>query len=385
MPWDNNTGGGGRNNNGGGPWGQAPQGGGGGGNGPRRGGTPSLEDILNRGRNSIQGGIPGGGGWIFAAVVAVVVVFWLFNSIYTIDPQEVGVETTFGKPSDELSQSGLHFLWWPVQSVERVNLSQNTTEIGSNTTTRNSSANDGVMLTADQNIVEAKFSVFWTVSDPKAYLFKVRDPDDMVRATAESAMREVVGRSPATEVFRSNRSGIETEVAEIIQNILDSYDLGVHVDAVKVENVAPPTEVAEAFAEVQRAQQDQQKFQEDARTYANNLLGNARGQAAKVREDAAAYKSRVVQEAEGEAARFISIYNQYAKAPQVTRDRLYLETMEQVLGGASKVVVEPGVSGQGVVPYLPLPGLQAKPTTTTTDTSSSAAAPAGTAVTTGSN
>ena len=362
MPWDNNTGGGGRNNNSGGPWGQAP---GGGGNSPRRGGTPNLEDILNRGRDRFQGGFPGGR-WAIAGGVAVLAVFWLFNSIYTIDPQEVGVETTFGRPSDTLSTSGLHFLWWPIQTVERVNITQNKTEIGS-ISGRGGASDDGVMLTSDQNIVDAKFSVLWTVSDPRAYLFNVRDPDDMVRATAESAMREVVGRSPATEIFRSERGGIQTEVQTIIQTILDSYKLGVRIEQVNIEAVSPPPEVADAFAEVQRAQQDQIKFQEEARNYANTLLGNARGQSSKIREDAAAYKSRVVQEAEGEAARFVSVYNEYAKSPEVTRKRLYLETMEQVLGGAEKVIVEPGTSGSGVVPYLPLPALQSRSTTTPTD------------------
>ena len=356
MPWDNNTGGGGRNNGGGGPWGQAPQGG-----GPRRGGTPSLEDILKTGRDRLQGGVPGGR-WAIAGGVAVLVVVWLVNSIYTIDPQEVGVESTFGQPSDQLSTSGLHFLWWPFQTVERVNIAQNKTEIGS-VSSRSGSSDDGVMLTSDQNIVDAKFSVLWTIEDPKSYLFDVKDPDDMVRAAAESAMREIVGRSPATEIFRSDRAGIETEVQTIIQTILDSYKLGVHIDKVNVEDVAPPQEVADAFADVQRAQQDQQRYQEDARNYANTLLGNARGQAAKIREDAAAYKSKVEQEAEGEAARFISIYNQYAKAPEVTRRRLYLETMEAVLGASGKVIVEPGATGSGVLPYLPLPGLAPKVST----------------------
>jgi membrane protease subunit HflK len=377
MPWDNNTGGGGRNNNSGGPWGQAPQGG-----GPRRGGTPSLEDILNRGRDRLTGGLPGGSRWAIAGGIAVLLVFWLFNSIYTIDPQEVGVETTFGKPSNELSTSGLHFMWWPFQAVERVAITENKTEIGS-VSSRTGSSDDGVMLTSDQNIVDVKFAVLWTVDDAKAYLYNVKDPDDMVRAAGESAMREVVGRSPAQEIFRSDRAGIQTEVQKIIQTIVDSYKLGVHIDQVTVENVAPPQEVSDAFAEVQRAQQDQQKFQEDARNYANTLLGNARGQAAKVREDAAAYKSRVVQEAEGEAARFISVYNQYAKAPEVTRRRLYLETMEQVLGGANKVVVEPNASGAagGVVPYLPLPALRSA-APQPTDTTSSSTAPT-TTVTTG--
>lgn len=362
MPWDNNTGGGGRNSNGGGPWGQAP-----GGGGPRRGSTPSLEDILSRGRDSFQGGVPGGR-WAVLGGIAVLVVFWLFNSIYTIDLQERGVETTFGVPSDGLSGPGLHFMWWPVQDVERTFITQNKTEIGS-VAGGNTRRDDGVMLTSDQNIVDARFSVLWTVSDPKAYLFNVRDPDDMVRATAESAMREVVGRSPATEIFRSDRASIQAEVQTIIQTILDGYGAGVNIDQVTIENVAPPPEVSDAFAEVQRAQQDQQRFQEDARNYANTLLGNARGQAAKIREDAAAYKSRVVQESEGEAARFISLYNEYAKAPEVTRKRLYFETMEQVLGNSDKVIVEPGISGTGVLPYLPLPALQSR--------TSASSAPAG--------
>lgn len=366
MPWDNNTGGGGRNSNNGGPWGQAPQGGGGGGN-RRGGGTPNLEEILSRGRDRFQGGLPGGR-WALVGVAAALVVFWLVNSIYTIDPQEVGVETTFGKPSDELSMSGLHFLYWPVQTVERVSITENKTEIGSSTS-RAGRGDDGVMLTSDQNIVMVKFAVLWTIESPKAYLFNVKDPDDMVRAAGESAMREVVGRSPAQEIFRSDRAGIQTEVQAIMQTILDSYQVGVHVDQITIENVAPPQEVADAFAEVQRAQQDQQKYQEDARNYANTLLGNANGQAAAIREDAAAYKNRVVQEAEGEAARFISVYEQYAKAPEVTRKRLYLETMEEVLSGSNKVILDPSTSGSGVLPYLPLPTLQqGSPATTVAPT-----------------
>ena len=371
MPWDNNTGGGGRTPNGGGPWGQAPQGG-----GPKRGGTPSLEDILKTGRDRLAGGVPGGR-WAILGGVAVIVVFWLFNAIYTVDPQEVGVETTFGKPSDNFSMPGLHFHWWPIQDVERVTITENQTEIGS-VATRAGQSNDGVMLTADQNIVDVKFALLWQVDDARSYLYNVREPDDMVRAAGESAMREVVGRRPAQDIFRDNRAGIQTEVQQITQAILDSYNLGVHINQVTIENVAPPPEVSDAFDEVQRAEQDQVRFQEEARQYANTLLGNARGQAAQVRENAAAYKNRVVQEAQGEAARFVSVYNEYAKAPEVTRKRLYLETMEQVIGGSQKVIVDPGTSGSGVVPYLPLPALQGKPaggadatsnTSTTTTTS----------------
>jgi membrane protease subunit HflK len=351
MPWDNNTGGGNRNS--GGPWGQAPGGGGSGGGGPRRGGTPNLEEILARGRDQFQGGIPGGR-WAILGAILVLVVLWLSNALYTIEPNQIGVKLQFGKPI-ATSQPGLHFHLWPVETVERVNISENQTTIGSSE--GRSANNDGLMLSGDQNIVDVRFALLWAVNDPEKYLFQVRDPDDIVRSVGESAMREVVGRRPAQDVFRDDQAGIALEVQQISQEILDSYNIGIRVNRVTIENARPPTEVADAFDEVQRAEQDEDRFQEEARQYSNTHLGNARGEAAKMREDAAAYKSRVVQEAQGEAARFISVYNEYAKAPEVTRKRLFLETMEQVLGGSEKVIVEQG-AGSGVVPYLPLPELR---------------------------
>ncbi len=356
MPWDNNTGGGGRNPNGGGPWGQVP-----GGGGPRRGGTPSLEEILARGRDQFQGGLPGGR-WAIVGVILALIAFWGLNAVYTIDPQEVGVKLRFGRPL-ELSNPGLHFHFWPLESIERVTVTENQTNIGAAST--GSSRNDeGLMLSGDQNIVDVRFSVLWSIADPIAFLFNVRDPDDMVRSAGESAMREVVGRRPAQDVFRDDRAGVEVEVQQITQSILDSYGLGVRLSRVAIENAAPPAEVADAFDEVQRAEQDEDRFQEEARQYSNTLLGDARGQAAQMREDAAAYKNRVVQEAEGEAARFLSVYEEYAKAPEVTRKRLFLETMEQVLGHSEKVIIEGGASGSGVIPYLPLPELRSQPAST---------------------
>jgi membrane protease subunit HflK len=355
MPWDNNTGGGGRNT--GGPWGQAPQGGGGG--GPRRtgggGNTPSLEDILARGRDQFKGGIPGGR-WAFLGVIALLVVFWLFNSIYTIETGQLGVKLRFGKPL-ETNAPGLHFLIWPIEGVERVAIGENRTTVGSIATGRNAN-DDGLMLSGDQNIVDVSFSVLWQVTNPEQNLFNVREPDDMVRSVAESAMREVVGRRPAQDIFRDDQAGIANEVQDISQAILDDYGVGVSVNAVTIEVAAPPAEVADAFDEVQRAEQDEDRFQEEARGDANTLLGAARGQAAQLREDAAAYKSRVVQEAQGEAARFISVFDEYIKSPEVTRKRLFLETMEEVLGGSEKVIIESGTGGSGVVPYLPLPALR---------------------------
>ncbi|WP_127142896.1 FtsH protease activity modulator HflK [Pelagibacterium montanilacus] len=363
MPWNENLGG--RRTRSGGPWGQAP-GGGGGGGGPRRPGgggsnnTPNLEDILARGRQQFGGGLPGGR-WAVLGGVAAVLIFWGSQAIYTIAPQEIGVELLFGQPKDEFSLPGLHFHLWPLERVEIASTTENQTRVGVG------NQNEGLMLSGDQNIVNMNFSVLWRVADPRNYLFLVRDPDEMVRQAAESAMREVVGRRTAQDVFRDDRAGIAIEVQQITQSILESYGVGVNISNISIENVAPPTEVADAFDEVQRALQDEDRFQEEARQYANTLLGSARGQAASIREEAAAYQDRVINEAQGQAARFVSVYNEYRNAPEVTRQRIFLETMEEVLGGANKMIVDQG-AGSGVVPYLPLPELRPSSPSSTTVT-----------------
>jgi membrane protease subunit HflK len=302
----------------------------------------------------VPGGVPGGR-WAVFGIIVVLIGAWLTQCIYTIAPQEVGVELTLGQPSKQLSEPGLHFLFWPFQTVQRVVVTENQTEIGS-VTSGGQSDHEGLMLSADQNIVDVRFSILWFVSDPAKFLFDVNDPTEMVRAAGESAMREVVGRRPAQDAFRDARAQIQTDAQKITQDTLNSYNAGITVEAVRLENVAPPAEVADAFDEVQRAEQDEDRFQEEARQYANTKLGAARGQAAQIRENAAAYKDRVVKEAQGEVAHFNSVYQEYARAPEVTRERLYLETMEQVLGGAHKVIVDKSATG-GIVPYLPLPQL----------------------------
>ncbi|HET9534557.1 MAG TPA: FtsH protease activity modulator HflK, partial [Mesorhizobium sp.] len=257
----------------------------------------------------------------------------------------------------ELSEPGLHFHWWPVETVERASIAERLINIGE----ARGGTSSGLMLSGDQNIVDVKFSVAYQVSDPKAYLFNVSGVDEMVRQVAESAMREAVGRRPAQDVFRDDRQGIADAVRGIIQSTLDSYQAGLTINAISIEDAAPPREVADAFDEVQRAEQDEDRFVEESNQYSNQKLGQARGEAAQVREDAAAYKNRVVQEAQGEAQRFISVYDEYAKAPDVTRKRLFLETMEKVLKDSNKVIVEQN-GNQGVVPYLPLPELQKRAT-----------------------
>lgn len=353
MPWNNQSGGGPwGGGNGGGPWGQGPRGP----SGPQ-GSPPELEEIIRRGQDRLKRAFPGGGGRspaLFGLIVLALFGLWLFKAIYTVQPDEVAVEMRFGVPKDELSEPGLHFHWWPIDTVQKTSVAERLIEIGSAT----GSGSSGLMLSGDQNIVDVKFSVAYEVNNPAAYLFNVADPDEMLRQVAESAMREVVGRRPVDDVYRDDRQGIAEAVRNIIQTTLDRYGAGLVVNALSIEDAAPPRDVADAFDEVQRAEQDEERFVEEANQYANKQLGQARGEAARIREEAAAYKNRVVQEAEGEAQRFISVYEEYAKAPDVTRERLYLETMEQVLGGANKVIVGEGQGSQGVVPYLPLPELR---------------------------
>ncbi|MFH1793602.1 MAG: FtsH protease activity modulator HflK [Pseudomonadota bacterium] len=361
MPWNNQSGGSGGGGgpwggggNGGGPWGQGPRGPGGPQNTP-----PDLEEIIRRGQDRLKKALPGGGGFNPAFVglgLAVLVGLWAFQAVYTVQPDEVGVELRFGKPKEELSRPGLHFHWWPVETVEIAKTAERLVNIGS----EGNSNTAGLMLSGDQNIVNVKFSVAYQVADPRQFLFNVAGPEETVRQVAESAMREAVGRRPAQDIFRDDRQGIADSVRTIIQGTLDQYGAGLAINAISIEDAAPPREVADAFDEVQRAEQDEDRFVEESNQYSNQKLGQARGEAAQVREEAAAYKNRVVQEAQGEAQRFISVYDEYAKAPDVTRKRLFLETMEKVLQGSNKVIVEQG--GPGVVPYLPLPELQKRAT-----------------------
>lgn len=362
MPWSNQSGGGGPwggsggngSGGGGGPWGQGPRGPGGG-NTP-----PDLEDIIRRGQDRLKQALPGGSGGspaIFGLVALALVGLWLFQSIYTVQPDELAVELRFGKPKDEISEPGLHFHWWPVETVETANVAEKLINVGEASRAGQSS---GLMLSGDQNIVDVRFSVAYRIADPTSYLFNVSDPDSTLRQVAESAMREVVGRRPAQDIFRDDRQGIAEDVREIMQSTIDQYGAGLGITAISIEDAAPPREVADAFEEVQRAEQDEDRFVEESNQYSNQQLGKARGEAAQIREEAAAYRNRVVLEAEGEAQRFISVYEEYAKAPEVTRQRLFLETMENVLGGSNKVIVEQG-QGQGVIPYLPLPELRAAP------------------------
>ena len=364
MPWSNQNGGG---NNGGGPWGGSGGGGGGGGpwgqgpRGPQRPGggqPPDLEDIIRQGQDRLKRALPGGGGGgrvLIGVLVAGALLLYALQAFYQVDTDERAVELLFGQPKAELSEPGLHFHIWPVETVEFVNIAEKQVQIGAG---NGRGGSTGLMLSGDQNIVDVQFSVLYAVIGPQDYLFNVAGPDDAVRQVAESAMREIVGRRPAQDVFRDNRAAIADEVRTSMQTTLDAYGAGININTVSIEDAAPPREVADAFEEVQRAEQDEDRFREEANQYSNQQLGQARGEAAQIREDAAAYATQVVQEAEGEAQRFVSIYDQYRLAPDVTRKRLFLETMEGVLGNSNKVILDENSGGTGVVPYLPLPEIQ---------------------------
>jgi membrane protease subunit HflK len=353
MPWSSQNGGsgGGWKSGGGGPWGQRP-GGGGGPGGP----SPDLEEILRKGQDSLRRAMPGGGSGKIVWLIVILGLFglWLLQSFYQVEAEEQGVVLRFGEYS-RTTGPGLHFVMWPIETVETPKvLAENQLNFG--VSTRGGSP-EGLMLAGDQNIVDIKFTVLWRIADPKKFLFNVRDPQRLVTVVAESAMREIVGRTPAERIRTQGRLEAQTAVRDLIQATLDTYDSGILITGVQLEKADPPPAVIDAFEEVQRAEQNQNKFIREAEQYRNKLLGEARGEAAKIVEDAKAYKAKVTLEAEGEAQRFISVYDQYAKAKDVTRKRLFLETLENVLAKSNKVIIERG-GGQGVVPYLPLPEVQ---------------------------
>lgn len=348
MPWSNQSGGGGGGWKGGqGPWGQGPKGGGSG--GP----SPDLEDMIRKGQDRLKQAMPGGGGgkfmWVF--VLLAIVGIWLMNSFYTVGPAEEGVVLRFGKFARS-TPPGLHFIIWPIETVETPSV-QEENQLNFGLSSRGGSP-EGLMLAGDQNIVDIKFTVLWKIANARKFLFNVRNPERLVRVVAESAMREIVGRTQGDQIRTQGRLAAQNQVLALIQGTLDSYNSGIRITGVKLEKADPPPTVIDAFEEVQRAEQNQNKFIREAESYRNKLLGEARGKSSKIVEDAKAYKARVVNEAEGEAQRFISVYDEYAKAKDVTRQRLFIETLEDVYSKTNKVIIESG-QGSGVVPYLPLP------------------------------
>ena len=358
MPWSNQ---------GGGPWGSGPKGPWG--SGPQSGGgatPPDLEDLLRRSqdklRNLLPGGNMGGRGFILLGLAAIVL--WFASGIFRVESQELGAVLRFGQYVRDAYPGLNYHLPYPIESVRTAPaLRLIKTDIGMRIvddvrrgpTTRDV-PEESLMLTGDENIVDVDFAVQWKVK-PKGlgdFLFNIQAPEGTVKAVAESAMREVIGRSNIQPILTGARQNIETAVHELMQKTLDSYNAGVLIDQVQMQKVDPPSQVIDAFRDVQAARADLERAQNEAQTYANRVLPEARGRVAQITQAAEAYREQTVAEAKGQTSRFLKIYDEYKKAPAVTRQRIYLETMEKLFGGTEKIIIDSGVGGNGVVPYLPL-------------------------------
>jgi len=354
---------------GGSPWG-SPQGGGGNGSGSRGGPRPpNIDEVIEKIQKLINKLIPGGksGGSkpiIFGLILLLVV--WAFSGLYRVLPDEQGVVLRFGK-FVSTTQPGLNYhIPYPVETVLTPKVTKvNRIDIGFRSASdsgRTSGVDDvpeeSLMLTGDENIVNIDFSVFWVIKDAGKFLFKIQSPVETVKAAGETAMREVIAKSNLQPILTAGRSRIEVEVQDIIQSLLDEYESGIQITQVQTQKADPPDQVIDAFRDVQAARADMVRSKNEAEAYANDVIPRARGDAAKILQEAEAYKKQVVAAAEGEASRFVAIYNEYAKAKQVTQERMYLETMEKVLADIDKVIIDRKAGG--VVPYLPLPELSKK-------------------------
>ena len=330
---------------------------------------PEIDEIVRKGQERLRvlmGGKSGGSGnngglgfgdgigkGGFSLILLALVGIWLFLSLYTVKPEEKSIELLLGKYY-KTGQSGLNFAPWPVVTAEVLTVTrENTEDIGVGS--RGGRQDEGLMLTGDENIVDIDFQVVWNISDPAKYLFNLADPRETIRATAESAMREVIGRSELSPILNRDRALISGEVRELIQAQLDNYSSGVNIVRLNFDKADPPREVIDSFRDVQAAEQERDTLEKRADAYANQALAQARGEAAQIQQEAEGYRARVVNLAVGEASRFESVYNEYILAKDVTRKRLYLETMEKVLSGVDLVVIDEKIGGeQGIVPYLPL-------------------------------
>ena len=352
---------------------RGPQGPGGGKQGPPdldelwRNFNRKLSDLFGRrGSGSNEPPSPGLGGPSSAQMgggagilIALVIAVWLASGFYIVVEGTRGVVLTFGKFAEE-TQSGLRWrMPWPIQSHEIVNLSQvRTLEIGYRNTVKTKVLKESLMLTDDENIVDLQFAVQYTVKDVRDYVFNNKKPDEAVMQAAESAAREVIGKSRMDQILYESREEIAIKTRQVMQVILDRYKTGVLISSVTIQNAQPPEQVQAAFDDAVKAGQDRERQKNEGQSYANDVIPKARGTAARLMQEAEGYKQRVIANAEGEATRFKQVLAEYAKAPAVTRERIYLDTLQQVFSSTSKVITDS--KGSGNLLYLPLDKLMQK-------------------------
>ena len=364
MPWSNQPGGGG---NGQGPWGGGGGGGGAGGGGGRP--PPDIEDMLRKGQERVKNILPGGGASpkIIILLLVLAVVAWLITGFYRVQPGQQGVALVFGKVW-KTTAPGLDINFpAPIGEVltPQVDLSRRVDigfrgagDVQRGRSTERDVLEESLMLTGDQNIVDMDFTVFWKIKNAGDYLFNIRGQENTVKIVAESAMREVVGQTRFDIAVTTGREEIQDKTRLLMQTILDQYKSGIEITNVQLQKSDPPSEVIDAFNDVQRARQDRDRLRNEAEAYANSVVPVARGEAERDIKQAEAYREQQIQEAQGEADRFISVFEAYKVAPEVTRRRMYLETLGEVLGSARKVIIDQKGGASGVVPYLPLPEVQ---------------------------
>ena len=317
-------------------------------------GPPDLEELWRRfnkrigsfgqkgngsgGDNNSSGRLPPIGGGI---VIVIALLLWAASGIYIVDASERGVVFQFGRYL-ETTQPGPHWhIPWPVGSKEIVNVSEvRTIEVGYRNNARNKVPNEALMLTDDENIVDLQFAVQYVRTNPEDYLFYNRDPDQAVKQMAESAIREIVGKSKMDFVLQEGREELAINARDLMQSVLDRYQTGITVSQVTMQNAQPPDQVQAAFDDAVKAKQDQERQKNEGQAYYNDVVPKAQGAAARLSQEAEAYRGRVIAAAEGEASRFESVLNEYSKAPKVTRERMYLDTMQSIFTNATKVFID---------------------------------------------
>lgn len=369
MGWQNQSGGGNKN-----PWGRPPGGGNNGGprnpwgSGGRGGGNnnnggdlpPNIDDMLRKAQDNLRRALPGnfGTGSFIGLIAAAILVLWLLSGLYILEPGVHGVVQRFGALTTTQTSEGLHYhLPWPVEKVEKVSVSQmRRMAIGSGGGTQRMAGDlpeESLMLTSDANIVELDLVVLWNIKSAEQYLFNIEEPEQTIRKVAQSAIREVVGQTTMLPIITNARTQVADKAREIMQQNLDSYKSGISISQVLIQQAEVHPDVQDAFQDVQSAKQDAINVQNQAETYRQDILPKARGQAIQMRQNASAYRDSAVARAMGEAKRFESVYESYLLGKDVTKERLYIETMENVMGRATSVIADDKASG-GVVPWLPL-------------------------------
>ena len=356
-PWGGGSGGGGGN---GGPWGGGPSGGGGG----RR--PPDFEDFIRKGQDRFRQMMPRGRGFGPVGILLILLVLlalWGFSGIYRVQTNQQGVVLRFGEWVDT-TEPGLHWHWpSPIESVLLPGVTDvHQIDIGFRFLgdrrggQKRPVPEESLMLTGDQNIIDIQFTVQWRIADAGLFLFRIREPEQTVKVAAESAMREIIGRTEIQPALAEARGQVEVDTKALLQQMLDEYEAGIEITGLVLQQVQPPAQVIDAFNDVQRALQDRDRLEKQAEAYERDVIPRAKGEAERMLQEAEAYRERLVKESEGEAQRFLQVYEAYKVNPEVTRQRMYLETMQQVLSDTDKVIMGSGT--QSPLPYLPLPELR---------------------------